>query len=166
MEVYIKACCKYETLVSNGSFGSRGSTAGSCRQLADIIHHMFVEEPHACAMKNVAGFFYGNGVPVDKATRCYAVCNGYEFNSVITEGMYRWYAAWDKATYSWHKLEYYNMRVKSMVWVNGKAFAQREEERTGRDVLDFGLRNSGCPLLIQCAIENVRAFRKKESGSM
>jgi hypothetical protein len=129
---------------------------------------MFAEDPNVRNMENVAGFFYGNGVPVDMATRCYAVCNGYNFNSVITEAMYSWYATWDKATYSWHMLQYYNMRVKIMVWINGKAFAQREEGRTGTggEAADFGLKNSGCPMLIRCAIENVRALKNKDSESV
>jgi hypothetical protein len=81
---------------------------------------------------------YGNGVPVATAVRCYTSCNGYEYNSTITEGIYSWYTARDKATYSWHMLEYYNMRVKGMVWIKGKAFGQREEEDTGGYVPDFG----------------------------
>jgi hypothetical protein len=65
-------------------------------------------------------------------------------------------------------LQYYNMRVKSMVWINGKAFAQREEEKTGTggEVADFGLKNSGCPMLIRCAIENVRALKNKDSDTV
>jgi hypothetical protein len=57
--------------------------------------------------------------------------------------------------------EYYNMRVKSMVWLNSKAFAQREEENTGGIVPDFGFKNTGCPQLIMCAIANVRALGNK-----
>jgi hypothetical protein len=109
-------------------------------------------------------FFYGNGVPVATAVRCYTACNGYEYNSTKTEGIYSWYTAWDKATYSWHMLEYYNTRVKHMVWINGRAFGQQEEEDTGGYVPDFGLKNSGCPQLIKCAITNVRALGKKEES--
>jgi hypothetical protein len=58
------------------------------------------------------------------------------------------------------------MRVKNMVWINGKAFAQREEEKTGGEVADFGLENSGCPMLIRCAIENVRALKNKVSETV
>jgi hypothetical protein len=55
-----------------------------------------------------------------------------------------------------------------MVWINGKSYAQREEERpgTGGEIADFGLKNSGCPMLIQCAIENVRALKNKDSETV
>jgi hypothetical protein len=131
-----------------------------------IIRHMFTEDPHARAMKNIPAFMYGNVVLVDKATNCYAACNGYEHNSFINKGTYSCYAIWDKATYTWHMAYYYNMRVKSMMWLNGKAFAQRQEEKTGGFVPDIGFENTGCPQLIICAIANVRALGRKDSGNV
>jgi hypothetical protein len=62
-------------------------------------------------------------------------------------------------------LQYYNMRVKNMVWINGKAFAQREEEKTGGEVADW-VGEFGSPMLIRCAIENVRALKNKDSETV
>jgi hypothetical protein len=41
-----------------------------------IIRHVFVDEPDARTVKNLAGFFYGNEVPLRDAVNCVNACNG------------------------------------------------------------------------------------------
>jgi hypothetical protein len=44
--------------------------------LTYIILHMFVDEPNARRLKNVAGFMFANEVHVGDAVNCFNACNG------------------------------------------------------------------------------------------
>jgi hypothetical protein len=55
-----------------------------------IILHVFVNEPNACTLKNVAVFMYGNEVPVEHAVKCFNACNGLK-RSYLVEKMQEWY---------------------------------------------------------------------------
>jgi hypothetical protein len=52
-----------------------------------------------------------------------------------------------------HVAEYYNTRLECLVWINGSELNQ--QEKVNGMVRDFGLENSGCPMLIKFAIANV-----------
>jgi hypothetical protein len=51
---------------------------------------MFVEEPNARTVKNVAAFMFGNDVPVEVAVNVFNASNGFN-RSFVDEKMYEWY---------------------------------------------------------------------------
>lgn len=85
-----------------------------------ILMHMFYEEPGVRVMKNVAAFLYGNGVPVEKAADCYAACRGQRYVHTILNGVSSWYKTWDRYPCDKHVAQYYSMRSKHVVWLNGR----------------------------------------------
>jgi hypothetical protein len=125
-----------------------------------IILHMFVEEPNARTVRNVAGFMYGNQVPVEHAVNCFDACNGLN-RSYVAEKIHEWYYVWRRDSYRSHMVEHYNTRLKCNVWINGWELNQ-EEKVPGAVVSNFGVENSGCPQLIRCTIANVG----EEGGQM
>jgi hypothetical protein len=123
-----------------------------------IILHRFVEEPNARTVKNISTFMFGNNVPIEDDVNCGNACNGLNCN-YVAEKMYEWYYKWQNYSYRRHIAEYYDMRLKCLVWTNGWE-RDKQKKVPGASVYDFGLENSGCPQLILCAIANVR----EESG--
>jgi hypothetical protein len=119
-----------------------------------IIWHMFVDEPDASTVKNLAGFLYGNEVPLQDAVKCVNACNGVN-GGYVSEKMHGWYYVWQLNKEIPHMSEYYNTLIKCNVWINDRELDQLEEV-PGSVVLDFGVEKAGCPQLIQCAIANVR----------
>jgi hypothetical protein len=56
---------------------------------AYVILHVFVDEPNARTLRNVAAFLYGNEVPVERAAYCFNACNGRN-RSYVDEKIHEW----------------------------------------------------------------------------
>jgi hypothetical protein len=91
-----------------------------------VILDMFVSEPNPRVMKKVAGFMYGNGVPVETAAECYIACRGQQYSQEINGALFSWYDTWDRYRRNRHNVDYWNMRLKRLLWLNGKELAQDE----------------------------------------
>jgi hypothetical protein len=84
---------------------------------------MFVDEPNARTVRNVAAFMFGNGVPVEVAVNCFNASNGLN-RTYVDEKMHEWYYVWQRNSYRLHMAEYYNTRMKCLVWLNGSELNQ------------------------------------------
>ena len=66
---------------------------------------MFVTEPNTNSVKHVAGFMYGNGVPIEKAIDYFITCIGLDSYSVSC-AIKDWYSIWDNTS---HNAKHYSM---------------------------------------------------------
>jgi hypothetical protein len=124
---------------------------------------MFVEKPNNRGMKKVAGFMYGNEVPIETAVDCYIACIGQHYSRDIKEALYSWYDTWDTHTRYRHNVDYWNMRVKRLLSLNGKELAQDEIVKPEMTVIEIRVepirkifREWFCAL--SCAIDYIRRF--------
>jgi hypothetical protein len=122
-----------------------------------VVEDMCITEPHVGGLRLVATFMFGNGVPIDVASDCVSACTGWSA-VYIAQKMHDWYYVWSRSPDRLHKTWYYNMRLKSMVWLNGLACSQEEVVKNMEmQEKEFGLGH--CPLLVQGVIDNAREGR-------
>jgi hypothetical protein len=67
------------------------------------------------------GIFYGNNIDVEKAWKCYDMCNESDDKTLIREGVKRYYNEWTESEVK--KVPYYNMITKTL-WINGDIGAE------------------------------------------
>jgi hypothetical protein len=109
-----------------------------------IILLMFVEDPSDRTVKEVAGFLYGNDVPINLAVEYFYWCNSAKA-VYLDEKMHEWSYIWDRNPYNFHKAWYYSMRLKAMEWIHGRARNQEEQVKL---VKEFGMKPAECKKLI------------------
>jgi hypothetical protein len=105
-----------------------------------MILNMFVVQPNEHAMKKVAAFLYGNGVPVEMAVECYVACRGREHIQAINQAILSWYYTWNRETHKRHMSEYYNIRYKTQFLLNGKSLNQEEVWMPEVTVMEMGVK--------------------------
>jgi hypothetical protein len=124
--------------------------------------NMFVCQSTEHAMKKVAAFMYGNGVPVEIAAECYVACRGREYIQAINQAIFIWYYTWRRETHKRHMSEYFNMRNKTHFLVNGKSLTQEEFWMPETTVMEIGVKGimdrlfPGWERVLLNAIEYVR----------
>jgi hypothetical protein len=127
-----------------------------------MILDMFVCSPTEQAMKKVAAFMYGNGVPVEMAAECYVACRGREHIQAINQAIFSWYYTWSRDTHKRHMSQYYNTRNKTHFILNGRSLNQEEKWLPEVTMMDMGVKGSidrlfpGCERVLLNAIEYVR----------
>jgi hypothetical protein len=61
------------------------------------------------------------------AAECYSACNReLRSDKPISASVCEWYVTWDTNPYMKHQAEYYNLRSKRYMWLNGKKRIQDE----------------------------------------
>jgi hypothetical protein len=78
---------------------------------------MFLLDPEDAVMRDIAAFFYGNNIDVEKAWKCYDMCNGSGDETLIREGVKLYYNEWTGSEVK--NIPYYNMSTKKFVWIHG-----------------------------------------------
>ena len=63
-------------------------------------------------------FFYGNGIPVERAVQLFQACNDEETFDLAQHFFY-YYATWQNQEDATHLGIYYNMYVNRHVYING-----------------------------------------------
>jgi hypothetical protein len=74
----------------------------------------------------VAGFFYGNGIECRLAVAFFGLSSQYA-DTAVTEQIYQLYQHWHVSPWTYHKIEYYNMRLWKHLYLNGKRCRLQEE---------------------------------------
>jgi hypothetical protein len=128
-----------------------------------ILRDIFTDRPSPRAtvrLKKVIAFFFGNDVPCELACDFYRACNGTASRSVavsrfVGEQFHEWYCSWRRSRNKVHMAEYYNMRLRKHVYINGSLYGQNEPVLPETTVMDFGIDNTRCRLMIQGVLENV-----------
>jgi hypothetical protein len=121
-----------------------------------ILIYTFAYHPSPVA----ASFFFGNDVPCELTCRFYQTCNGTVSRSVavsrfVDEQFQEWYSAWERSKNKIHMAEYYNMRLRKLMYINGSNYNQCEPVMPELPVLIFNINNTGCRLLTRGVLENV-----------
>ena len=114
-----------------------------------------MEDPNTVSVREVAGFMYGNGVPISEATECFEMSNGGR-RAFIEQNMKLWYNEWNRSQYKPYVEKYYSVVLKQFAWIHGRAYDGIEVCESALPVRHFGPGPSGCAAMIRCAIDNVR----------
>jgi len=69
--------------------------------------------------------------------------------------MYQLYLDWQRCMYGFHMFQYYVLKRK-YIWINGKAFNQKEEIISVMSTPQLGIANTGCNNLIGHKLVSVR----------
>jgi hypothetical protein len=124
-----------------------------------IIEHIFVDKPNARIMRNVAAFMYGNSIELEKAFECYYACNGKRNRTIMEYALKNHYKMWDGPPYMSHEMQYYNMKTKKVVWINGNQNCEMEVPEMLPEMLRvrIGLEDTqSCERVVKLAINDIR----------
>ena len=117
-----------------------------------IIHDMFITSPVVTSVRTVAAFLCGNGVPCELAIACFNACNGLK-QSPVAAYISHYYAEWDSLPYRTHATYYWSVFFKRWQWMNGQPVHLLQAMLP---LQQFGIENTGCPLLINTTINRIR----------
>jgi hypothetical protein len=76
-------------------------------------------------LKKVIAFFYGNEVPQQMAYQFYNACNG-RASRFVLEQFHAWYHTWHKLRCRPHLAVYWNMRLRTFLYINGLMMNQSD----------------------------------------
>jgi len=126
-----------------------------------IIRYLFVDFPSPPIVKGLSAFFSGNNVSVYIALQLYLACND-TCNIHATNYMYQLYLYWQRFRYGFHTFEYYNVLKRMCIWINGKAFKQKEEISSVMSTPQLGISSTVCTNLIRHRLVSVRQVMLRE----
>jgi hypothetical protein len=92
---------------------------------SNIFQLCVCTRPSAANIREVAAFFYGNGLPLRYASFFYLMCNE-RGRLITTQTMFAFYTLWHSDKTTSHHAQYYNMRHKTFMWINGSDHPQLE----------------------------------------
>ena len=84
---------------------------------SDVLSALFLDLPTDHTIRELASFFYGNGVPLKFATRLSTLCNPF-WNNHASEDMKVLYHLWHAGVDSPHHTKYWNTRYGQMCWIH------------------------------------------------
>jgi hypothetical protein len=85
-----------------------------------------------------------------------------QYTQVINQAICSWYNAWNRDPHKRHMSDYYIMRSKRLLWLNGIAMDQEEVWEPEVTVMQIGVEGvldvffPGWERVLSCAIEYVR----------
>jgi len=120
-----------------------------------ILEHLFCEIPDLDALEGLIAFFFGNGIPCPMACRFYHACNS-KATASVTEQFYTTYSFWESCTYEVHLAQYFNMRLKKYVYINGSQWDPYELVQLQLPV-KIGIDNTPFPNIIRCLLNGIRS---------
>jgi hypothetical protein len=91
-----------------------------------ILRFLFVDPAYSTTVRRVAGFFYGNGIECGLAVEFFGLCSQ-NAGAAVTEQIYRLYQHWQDSPWTYHKIEYYSMRLRKRLYLNGERRRLQEE---------------------------------------
>jgi len=121
-----------------------------------ILEYLFCETPNLEALDELIAFFYGNGILCPMASQLYHVCNT-KTTALATEHIYATYSYWDSCTEEEHLAQYYNMRLKKYVYLNGIDVMDTFEPVPFPPHDKIGIDNTPFPTMIRCWLHHVRS---------
>jgi hypothetical protein len=91
----------------------------------EVLRDLFIDEPSLSSIKNLAGFFYGNGIPFYMAQALYHLCND-RYCDRVTDYLRLHYVIWHTLKYMRHQAVYNNTTFKALMWLNCRGLDQME----------------------------------------
>jgi hypothetical protein len=120
-----------------------------------ILEHLFCEIPNLEALEGLIAFFYGNGIPCHVACQLYHACNS-KSTAIVTEQFYTTYCFWESCTHEVHLAQYFDMRLKKYVYINGRYRDPCELVQLQLPV-KMGIDNTPFPTIIRCWLNRIRS---------
>ena len=105
---------------------------------SSIIWFLFLERPTHRAIRLLSAFFYGNYISPSLATGLYELCN-IHFTSLVGCKMRNYYIEWQRRRCTPHLSQYYDIHLRTYLWINGSSLNQREVVQPEVTVMDFGI---------------------------
>ena len=117
-----------------------------------IIGCLFLEFPTINIIKRLAAFFYGNDISPSLAVGVYELCNA-DYTSLVGSAMRNFYFEWQRKSFIPHLSQYYDIRLRQFLWINGSSLHQREVVQPVATVIDYGYEGCFSPAQA-CVIRN------------
>ena len=102
-----------------------------------IIGCLFLEFPTRNIIKRLAAFFYGNDISPSLAADVYELCNA-DYTSLVGSAMRNFYFEWQRKRFTPHLYQYYDVRLRQFLWINGSSLPQREVVQPVATLIDYG----------------------------
>jgi hypothetical protein len=102
------------------------SCIGEFESWPSIIFQLCVcGRPSVTNIRKVADFFYGNDLSFRYASFFYPMCNE-RGSALTTTNMFTFHYLWHSDQTTSHHTKYYNMKHKTLMWINGSDDPQLE----------------------------------------
>jgi hypothetical protein len=121
---------------------------------SNIFHLLVCTRPTAATIREVAAFFYGNGLPLCYASFFYLTCNE-QASFLTTQIMFTIYSLWYSDKTTCHHARYYNVKHKTFMWINGSDHPQMEPVSPERSDM-LGVNETERPDMIHGILESLR----------
>ena len=108
-----------------------------------ILMYLFNMVPISPRVKRVAAFFYGNNVPLNIAVAFFHASNSAS-SIFVGEEMCFWYHIWQSALEGSRLCYYYNVKMKLILYINGKDKPQFEQVHELSPDISTGFEDTGC----------------------
>jgi hypothetical protein len=122
---------------------------------SQIIEYLFCEIPDLTSLENLIAFFYGNGVPCPMACQFYHACNS-RATATVTEQFYITYSFWESCTYEIHLAQYYNVRLREQLYLNG-TYRNPTERVPNPPPLRIGIGSTPFPTIVRTLLQGIRS---------
>jgi len=74
---------------------------------------------------------------MNSAMRTYELCNA-DYTSLVGSDMHNFYFEWRRKRFTPHLSQYYDVRLRQFLWINGSSLPQRELVQPVATVIDYG----------------------------
>jgi hypothetical protein len=85
---------------------------------SNIFQFLLCAKSTTNIVKEVAAFFYGNGLSLRYATLIYLLCNE-QASFLTSHTLFTFYSFWHSDKTTSNHAQYYNMKHKKFLWING-----------------------------------------------
>ena len=102
-----------------------------------IIGFLFLEFPTCNIIKRLAAFFYGNDISPSLVAGVYELCNA-DYTSLVGSAMRNFYFEWQRKRFTLHLSQYYDVRLRQFLWINGSSLPRREVVQPVATVIHYG----------------------------
>jgi hypothetical protein len=121
-----------------------------------ILRFPFVDTPNSATVRRVAGFFYGNGIECSLAVEFFGLCSQ-NAGAAVAEQIHRLKQHWQVRPWTYRKIEYYSMRLRKHLYLNGERCRLQEERVVSVPApLALGLKGTGIGPQIRQKLEHIR----------
>jgi hypothetical protein len=108
-------------------------------------------------VRRVAAFFYGNAIEYGTAAHFFCLCNE-QAGIPVRQYMYACYIRWQNSPTLFHIVEYFNMRLRQHLYINGRLSGRGVEPVvTVPSWIDFGPEDTDSAVAIGIILDTLRS---------
>jgi len=120
-----------------------------------ILECLFYQPQDLSAINDIITFFYGNDVPCHMAVQLFYACNP-SASGHARARFYTLYSDWDSRSEEEHITQYFNMRLRKYVYLNGINCLMNNDTVPFPPSDRIGIDYTTIPTIIRCWLPHVR----------